>query len=104
MKLDQLKSLISYRTSQIASKLSECGKISDDQIFVYFCNQIPSILQGPTPTCGLVSLLMAEDMLFGASKSGLKSDQDRLKSLLQLAITNGFSKQGEMFSGIAFKL
>lgn len=88
--------------NQIIDRLYRLNNSRQSNAFVIFGRPVKAIAQAG-PTCGLVSLMMAEQVL---NRSKLNADPEdtsrKLSELLNLAIKKQFTKQGEMFVGTYF--
>jgi hypothetical protein len=71
---------------------------NDDVTTHVFCGRAVRPILQIGPTCGLVSLMMAEQVM-QRSECFVDQTDDRLQRLLDLAIENNLTKQGEMFFG-----
>lgn len=86
---------------QIRSRLSRQLSADDapadgGRQLVYFSRPLEPCLQ-VGPTCGLVALLMAGQLMRTPASPAPRPEQ--LPALLQLAVQHRLTKQGEMFAG-----
>lgn len=83
---DEMRHLIEYHPFF-------CKNDFNTYAIVYFHNKIDSLYQ-KGPTCGLLTLLLANQLVKCNTDESMKLDQ-----LLDQARLLGLTKQGEMFSG-----
>lgn len=69
-----------------------------EQSVISYCQNISPVIQ-KGPMCGLVGLTMAAQLLLkGGAKPCHTADRIHPESILEYAVQNGLSRQGEMFS------